>query len=64
MVCANKGVNGARCTCTYAGCEKHGRCCECVAFHRAAEELPACFFTKEEERTYDRSVSSFVRGRH
>ena len=24
-------------------------------------ELPACFFTKEAERTYDRSIANFIR---
>jgi hypothetical protein len=23
--------------------------------------LPACFFTKEEEKTYDRSIGHFIR---
>jgi hypothetical protein len=63
MDCANKARNMKRCTCTYAGCERHGVCCECVAYHRSAEELPACFFTREEERSYDRSVSAFVSAR-
>jgi len=26
-------------------------------------ELPACYFTAEEERTYDRSISYFVSNR-
>ncbi|MGO9309937.1 MAG: DUF6485 family protein [Spirochaetia bacterium] len=48
------------CTCTYAGCSRHGMCCQCIAYHRASSELPGCLFTREEERTYDRSISLFV----
>ena len=50
----------ARCNCTYTGCSRHGVCCECIAYHRRSNELPACYFTKEEERTYNRSISYFV----
>ncbi|MGA2640022.1 MAG: hypothetical protein ABSG21_03840 [Spirochaetia bacterium] len=35
-------------------------CCQCIAYHRASSELPGCLFTREEERTYDRSISLFV----
>ena len=61
--CANKKTNDKRCPCTYSGCDKHGICCECVAFHGASGEIPGCFFTRGEERTYDRSVATFVSGR-
>ena len=47
--------NMAACTCTY-DCERRGKCCQCVAYHRAKKQLPGCFFTKEGERTYDRSI--------
>jgi hypothetical protein len=60
MDCTNQARNAKRCTCTYGGCERHGVCCECIAYHRSAGELPACLFTRDEERTYDRSVSFFV----
>ena len=43
------------CTCTYP-CDKHGKCCECVEFHRKNEEVPGCFFSEAGEKTYDRSV--------
>lgn len=55
-------VNAEQCPCTYP-CEHHGKCCECVAYHRADGEFPACFFTKEGEKTYDRSLSSLLRDR-
>lgn len=42
------------CKCTYS-CERHGNCKECIAYHRDSAEFPACFFTPEGERTYDRS---------
>jgi hypothetical protein len=63
MDCTNLARNAARCTCTHDGCSRHGRCCECVVYHRASGEIPGCFFSREEERTYDRRVSYFVSGR-
>ncbi|HTO21340.1 MAG TPA: DUF6485 family protein [Spirochaetia bacterium] len=64
MDCSNKARNAARCTCTYPGCPRHGVCCECVSYHRASGEIPGCFFSREEERTYDRSITYFVSRRH
>jgi len=52
--------NLARCTCTYEPCPRKGRCCECIAYHRASGELPGCLFTADVERTYDRSVERFI----
>jgi len=60
MDCTNGAKNMKRCMCTYGGCSRHGVCCDCIAYHRANGELPACLFTREEEATYDRSVSYFV----
>ena len=41
---------------------RHGKCCECVAHHRDREGgVPGCFFTKEGEATYDRSVAALWR---
>jgi hypothetical protein len=51
--------NKAHCTCTY-DCEKKGKCCECVSYHRKMKQIPGCFFTKEGERFYDRSLRRFV----
>jgi hypothetical protein len=58
--CPNVKKNAVACTCTYSACDKHGVCCACVAYHRANDELPACFFPADVERTYDRSVRKFV----
>ncbi len=54
--------NRANCNCTY-DCERKGICCECVSHHRRAGQLPACYFTREAERTYDRSVANYLRTR-
>jgi hypothetical protein len=52
--------NKAECTCTY-DCVKKGKCCECVAYHRNMKQIPGCFFSKEGERTYDRSFKNFIK---
>lgn len=57
----NLDANRKRCTCTYASCSRRGRCCDCVAYHRRAGEIPGCFFSTEGEATYDRSVAAFLR---
>jgi hypothetical protein len=59
-VCQNQAKNAVRCNCTYEPCPRKGVCCECIAYHRDSGELPACFFSKEAERTYDRSVRRFL----
>ena len=58
--CPRTEENLKHCNCTYPGCSKKGRCCECVHYHRAMGELPACFFPDDVERTYDRSIERFV----
>ncbi len=60
MECPNYKRNLERCNCTYEPCNKKGYCCECIAYHLSLGELPACFFTAEEERTYNRSIKFFV----
>lgn len=55
--------NIRNCTCTYASCSRRGICCECVAYHRRNDELPGCYFSKETEKTYDRSISRFIKDR-
>ncbi len=60
MDCTHQKQNAARCNCTYPGCPRHARCCDCLAYHRGMGELPACYFTPEQERTYDRSIAYFV----
>ncbi len=59
----NLKVNKQSCPCTYEPCSRKGKCCECISFHRASDELPACYFTPDVERTYDRSVARFVASR-
>jgi len=53
--------NLEKCNCTYSGCPRKGKCCECIAYHRKNGELPACYFTEEQERTWDRTIEHFVR---
>ena len=56
----NIDSNKARCNCTYEPCSRKGKCCDCIAYHLRADELPACFFPPDVERTYDRSFARFV----
>ncbi len=53
----------AKCPCTYPGCERKGKCCDCIEYHLTREELPACCFPPEVERTYDRSFDAFIKCR-
>ena len=55
-----KTDNAKTCSCTYDPCPRKGLCCDCVAYHRASGELPGCLFSKEAERTYDRSIEKFI----
>lgn len=59
--CANSKKNNSICNCTYSGCPRHGICCECLAYHRASSELPACYFDKAGEKTYDRSIENYLK---
>ena len=49
------------CPCTYTSCSRHGICCECIRYHRQNDELPACYFSKKAEATYDRSITHFIK---
>jgi len=49
------------CPCTYPDCPRKGICCECIKHHREKGELPACYFSKEAEKTYDRSIENFIK---
>ncbi len=61
MVCSsNKTI---KCTCTYSGCPRHGKCCECVEYHNRNKEFPACFFSPEKEKSYDRSFRALIEDR-
>ena len=59
MECKVEG-NMSFCTCTYEPCGRKGKCCECIQYHRQANELPGCLFTPEAERTYDRYMAKFI----
>jgi len=59
--CPNIQANLNSCNCTYAGCSRKGRCCECIQYHLRSNELPACCFPPQVERTYDRSFERFIR---
>jgi hypothetical protein len=58
--CDNKKENLTNCNCTYEPCSKKGMCCECIKYHWNMNELPACFFPDDVERTFDRSVRRFI----
>ncbi|MEF3280934.1 MAG: DUF6485 family protein [Elusimicrobiota bacterium] len=53
--------NKANCTCTYEPCSRKGICCQCIEYHRNNGELPGCYFSKNGEKTYDRSIENFIR---
>lgn len=55
--------NRKECNCTYEPCSRKGICCECIAYHRDQGELPACYFTAEYEKSYDRSIAAFIKMR-
>ncbi|MCG2711342.1 MAG: DUF6485 family protein [Candidatus Omnitrophica bacterium] len=48
------------CNCTYDPCSRKGSCCECLHYHRKMDQLPACFFNKVDEQSYDRSFARFI----
>ncbi len=52
--------NKKNCNCTYAGCPRHGLCCECLEYHVQKKQLPACCFPDEVEKTWDRSFGKFI----
>ena len=51
-----------KCTCTY-NCSRRGKCCACLAYHLGSNEFPACFFSKEAEKKYDRSYTALKKDR-
>ncbi len=56
----NRAENKTDCNCTYEPCSRKGVCCQCIAFHLASKELPACAFPSDVEGTYDRSFRKFI----
>lgn len=57
----NITANRQNCTCTYDPCPRKGKCCECLAYHWKHRELPGCLFPPDVEKTYDRSLSTFLK---
>lgn len=56
-----KEKNLKKCPCTWLSCARRGTCCECLRHHREKGELPACYFSPEIEKTYDRSIENFIK---
>jgi hypothetical protein len=56
-----KDKNLLFCNCTYSGCPRMGLCCECIANHRVKNQLPACYFSNEKEKTHNRSIEFYLK---
>lgn len=54
-------VKKSDCPCT-AACGFHGRCCACIANH-APDQFPACFFSTQGEKLYNRSFEALLADR-
>ncbi|MHA1805249.1 MAG: DUF6485 family protein [Promethearchaeota archaeon] len=64
MTECNQNQLKEQCGCSYSSCSRRGKCCECLQYHLAKNELPGCAFARistEAERTYDRSFTHFAR---
>jgi hypothetical protein len=57
----NQSRNRQGCNCSYEPCSRKGVCCQCLKYHLRNRELPACCFSEDAERTYDRSFEHFAR---
>ncbi|MFC1711098.1 DUF6485 family protein [Patescibacteria group bacterium] len=53
--------NSKNCPCTYPGCHRKGKCCDCISYHKGRGELPGCLFPADIEKTFDRSIEAFVK---
>ncbi|HVQ01065.1 MAG TPA: hypothetical protein VMT57_06080 [Candidatus Thermoplasmatota archaeon] len=60
MIECTRKENKLDCPCSYP-CERKGVCCSCLRYHRNRGELPACYFSSEAEKTYDRSIEHYLR---
>lgn len=73
----NRKQHLKHCNCTYCinlamdyegttkiPCPYKGKCCECIKYHKERQELPACYFTEEQEKTYDRSIEFWWKSNH
>jgi hypothetical protein len=56
-----KEENLESCNCTYEPCSRKGVCCDCIAYHLKSRQLPACCFSADTEKTFDRSFEHFAR---
>ncbi|MFC1576064.1 DUF6485 family protein [Candidatus Omnitrophota bacterium] len=56
-----KQKNMSNCNCSYDPCPRKGICCECLQYHLEKDQMPACFFSDDAEKTYDRSIEHFVK---
>lgn len=54
--------NNRNCPCTFS-CGNHGKCCACVEYHNRIGQFPACFFSREAEKTGDRSLKKLIEDR-
>ena len=52
--------NKKKCNCSYEPCSRKGICCECISYHIRNNELPACYFPDNVEKSYDRSIEKFI----
>ncbi|MEO0185008.1 MAG: DUF6485 family protein [candidate division WOR-3 bacterium] len=57
----NLDKNKKECPCTYNPCSRKGKCCDCLRYHLRHNELPACCFPPDIEKTYDRSFERFIK---
>ena len=60
MVECRKELNKKYCNCTY-DCPRKGICCLCIKYHKDRDEIPACYFSADAEKTYDRSIANFIK---
>ncbi len=60
MECTKEQNKDQYCNCTYS-CNRKGKCCDCLHYHREMGQLPACFFPDDIEKTYDRSIERFIK---
>ena len=60
MYC-KKEENLKTCPCSYPGCPRKGICCDCLKYHWGKRELPACYFSREAEKTFNRSIEMFIK---
>ena len=52
--------NQKACNCSYEPCSRKGICCECIRYHWRMGEFPACYFPNDVERTWNRSIETFI----